>query len=157
MTTETQSHQGFRLTGWHIIAMFVAGFGIIIGVNLTLAVNAVRTFPGIETRNSYVTSQAFDADRAAQLVLGWDVTARLADGQVILSVRDATGAPVNPQIDSATLGRATTTAQDVTPAFTFNGADLVAPFPDQPGNWNLRLTATAADGTPFRQRIIVEH
>ncbi|MEL6586341.1 MAG: FixH family protein [Pseudomonadota bacterium] len=157
MSVATQQDKGFRLKGGHVLAMFVAGFSVIITVNLALAFNAVRTFPGIETKNSYVVSQAFEADRAAQTALGWDVSARLAQGQVLLSIRDAEGDPVSPRIVSATLGRATTTAQDVAPVFVFDGRDLVAPFVDQPGNWNLRLKAIAADGTPFRQRIIVEH
>ena len=40
----TTSKRQFRLTGWHVLAMFVAAFGVIIGVNLTLAFNAVSTF-----------------------------------------------------------------------------------------------------------------
>ncbi len=54
MTAQTT---GRPLTGWHVLAMFVAGFGIIIGVNLTLAFKAVSTFPGLEVPNSYVASQ----------------------------------------------------------------------------------------------------
>lgn len=45
-----------ELTGRHVLLMFVAGFGIIIAVNLTLAFSAVRTFPGLEVKNSYVAS-----------------------------------------------------------------------------------------------------
>ncbi|HBR40028.1 MAG TPA: nitrogen fixation protein FixH, partial [Sulfitobacter pontiacus] len=52
------------LTGWHVLAMFIGGFSIIISVNLALAFNAVRTFPGKETESSYVASQNFDTDRA---------------------------------------------------------------------------------------------
>ena len=52
-----------KLTGWHVLAIFTAAFGVIIGVNLTLAFNAVATFPGLETGNSYVASQSFDARR----------------------------------------------------------------------------------------------
>ena len=61
---QTQAERG--LTGWHVLAMFVTGFSIIIAVNITLAINAVRTFPGKETESSYVASQHFDSDRAAQ-------------------------------------------------------------------------------------------
>ena len=57
------------LTGWHVLAMFVAFFGVIIAVNLTLAWQAISTFPGLEVENSYVASQTFDADRRAQVVL----------------------------------------------------------------------------------------
>ena len=55
-----------ELRGRHVGAMFVAGFGIIIAVNILLAVKAVGTFPGLEVANSYVASQSFDARRKAQ-------------------------------------------------------------------------------------------
>ncbi|MEO0905776.1 MAG: FixH family protein, partial [Pseudomonadota bacterium] len=67
-----------KFTGYHMLGLMVGGFGIIIAVNLTLAWNAVATFPGIETRNSYVVSQKFEADRAAQNALRWDATASIA-------------------------------------------------------------------------------
>ena len=54
------------LTGWHVFAIFVGCFSVIITVNLTLAFQAVNTFPGLVTKNSYIASQSFDADRAAQ-------------------------------------------------------------------------------------------
>ena len=65
----------FTLKGRHVAMMFGVGFGVIIAVNIALAVSAVRTFPGLETKNSYVTSQSFEADRAAQEALGWDASA----------------------------------------------------------------------------------
>lgn len=148
-----------RITGWHVLAMFGTGFGIIIAVNVTLAVNAVRTFPGLEVKNSYVASQNFDADRAAQEALGWDVSARLDRGALRLSF-DQAGTPVRPEIVTAVFGRATVTAADRIPAFAWTGTDFAAPLDlsrqEARGNWNLRLEARADDGTIFRQRIVVE-
>ncbi|CTQ49498.1 FixH family protein [Jannaschia donghaensis] len=143
----------FVLTGRKTFAMFATGFGIIIAVNVTLAVNAVKTFPGLETANSYVASQAFDSDRAAQQALGWRAVAHLSDDAVTLDLRDATGAPVTDVTFDATLGRATNVAQDVTPAFVFDGTVWTAPVSIPPGNWDLRLVATRADGTTFRKRL----
>ncbi len=144
-----------RLTGWHVLAIFVTGFSIIIGVNLTLAYNAVATFPGLETRNSFAASQTFEAERAAQDALGWEVSATLEGDRLTLYVDDAIG-PVVPEITGATMGRATHVYDDLSPAFSHNGRAFVADMPDlKPGNWNLRLEARAADGTPFRQRVIV--
>jgi nitrogen fixation protein FixH len=144
-----------ELTGKHVAAMFVSGFGIIIAVNLTLAWNAVQTFPGLEVKNSYVASQSFDADRAAQLALDWDVRAFLQADQLVLEVsRD--GEPVAPEITGAVFSRATSVSMDQTPEFTFDGTAFTAAVQAGPGNWNLRLVARAADGTIFRQRIIVE-
>lgn len=141
------------LKGRHVLAMFVGGFGVIVTVNLTLAYNAVATFPGVETKNVYVTSQRFDADRAAQDALGWDVGLNYAGGHLILAVTDPHGQPVRPEIRSATLGRATNVADDHAPAFEWDGRTLTAPAELAEGNWNLRLELSAPDGTPFRRRI----
>ncbi|MEO1238489.1 MAG: FixH family protein [Pseudomonadota bacterium] len=143
-----------KITGWHVLAMFVCGFSIIISVNLTLAFNAVSTFPGVEAKNSYVASQVFDRNRVAQEALGWEVAAVIEKDQLILSIQKD-GAPVQPEIEQATFGRATSVAADQTPAFAFDGEAFVAPIDAGPGNWNLRLKARAEDGTLFTQRIIV--
>lgn len=143
-----------ELTGRHFAIIIVGMFSVIIAVNLTLAFKAVSTFPGLEVKNSYVASQNFDTDRAAQEALGWDVSAVLADG--ILRLTFATGAgTAQPEIVSATLGRATNVQQDTTPNLVFDGHSFVAPVDLGRGNWNLRLVARAADGTLFRQRVIV--
>ena len=144
-----------QLTGWHVFAMFGMAFGVIIAVNLTLAFNAVRTFPGLEVKNSYVASQNFDADRAAQLALNWDVTATLEKGDELHLTILKDGQAVAPEIIRATFGRATNVAQDSTPVFAFDGTSHVAKVAAGPGNWNLRLLARADDGTLFQQRIIV--
>ncbi|EKE43355.1 protein RdxH [Oceaniovalibus guishaninsula JLT2003] len=144
------------LTGRHVFAMFAGGFGVIIAVNLVLATQAVRTFPGLEVANSYVASQHFDRDRDAQTALGWQVEAHVDRGDVVLDIRDAAG-PVQPDELHAVLGRATSVAEDVEPVFVFDGKVWRAPVVLGPGNWNIRLTATAPDGTPFRQRIVLHH
>ena len=141
------------LTGWHVFAMFVGAFAVIIGVNLTLAYQAVATFPGVVTKNSYISSQTFDADRAAQDALGWQVKATVADGMLRLSIADPSGTPVFPPKVNATLGRATHVADDVTPVFSWNGTDLSAPVSVAPGYWTLWLDMTAKNGTAFRRRI----
>ncbi len=144
-----------ELKGKHVAAMFISGFGIIIAVNLTLAWNAVQTFPGLEVKNSYVASQSFDADRAAQLALEWDVRAFIQADQLVLEILKD-GDPVQPIITSAVFSRATSVSVDQTPDFKFDGAVFSAPVQAGLGNWNLRIVAKADNGTTFRQRIIVE-
>lgn len=152
MTTKTNE---FEIKGWHVLTGFVMAFGVIIAVNLTLAFNAVRTFPGLEVANSYVASQAFDENRAAQLALGWEVSAQL-DGDTLTLVILENGEAIAPEIETATFGRATHVGQDQTPDFNFDGTALRAQINGGQGNWNLRLRARANDGTLFAQRIIVE-
>ena len=144
-----------KWTGWHVAMIFCGSFGIIIAVNLTLAYNAVHSFPGLEVRNSYVASQEFDANRTAQLALGWSVRADAREGNVILSVTDSLGAPVEVADLRATLGRATHVQDDQSPVFVFDGTSYVAPAKLAPGNWNIRMVARAANGTEFQQRVIL--
>ena len=59
------SHAEKQLTGRKVLLIMCSAFAVIIGVNLTLAFQAVATFPGLEVKNSYVASQSFDDDRAA--------------------------------------------------------------------------------------------
>ena len=142
------------LTGRKVAMIFCAAFGVIIAVNLTLAFKAVSTFPGLEVKNSYVASQTFDAERDAQLALGWEVDAWYSSDAVFLKIEDKYG-PIAPEIRSAVFGKATTTAQDHFLNFRFDGKQLVAPVDITGGNWNLRLVAEAPDGTVFKQRIVV--
>ena len=141
-----------EFTGWHMLGLMVGGFGVIIAVNLTLAWNAVATFPGLETRNPYVVSQHFEADRAAQNALRWTVDAAINSGTLTVAITDVAGNPVQAQITRATLGRATHTGQDSTPVFAWDGVAYSAPVTAGDGYWNLRLEMVAPDGTKFRRR-----
>lgn len=144
-----------EFTGKHAAALFVGAFAVIIGVNLALAWNAVRTFPGLEVSNSYVASQQFNRRLAAQQALGWSVYADARDGQVYLSITDEHGAPVEVAKLSAIVGRATQIKDDIEPAFEFDGTSYVAPIVLADGNWNIRMVARAANGTEFTQRVIL--
>lgn len=143
-----------EIKGWHVFTIFALSFGVIVAVNLTLAFNAIATFPGLEVKNSYVASQSFDVDREAQEALGWEVSAELTDNVLRLRIlQDA--AAIAPMVEQAIFGRATSVAADQTPDFVFDGTALVADVNAGPGNWNLRVKLRAKDGTLFQQRIIV--
>lgn len=144
-----------QITGKHVFIGFAAAFGLIIAVNILLAYSAVKTFPGLEVKNSYVASQNFDERRAAQQALGWTVRADHGDGQLVLSIADEFGQPVLVKALDAVLGRATHVGDDVKPAFEFDGSAYVAPVELADGNWNIRMTAVADDGTEFTQRVVL--
>jgi nitrogen fixation protein FixH len=88
---------GFTLKGWHVLVAMVMFFGIIFAVNTVFITTALNTFPGEETRRSYVQgleyNQVIEA-RRAQAELGWSASANLAEERVLIEVRDADGAPV---------------------------------------------------------------
>ncbi|SEP10694.1 Nitrogen fixation protein FixH [Salinihabitans flavidus] len=144
-----------EFTGRHAAMVFIGAFTVIIGVNLALAWNAVATFPGLEVKNSYVASQEFDVRRDAQEALGWDVRARAEGGFVSLAITGADGQPVEVERLHAVVGRATHVKDDVEPEFRFDGRAYVAPLELGAGNWNIRMTALASDGTEFAQRVVL--
>ncbi|MBS9717403.1 FixH family protein [Pseudohalocynthiibacter aestuariivivens] len=143
------------LTGRKVFAILFAAFAVIIGVNVFMAFSAIRTFPGLEVGNSYVASQTFDADRAAQDALGWDVSAIIEANELVLTILDDLGAPAGIAELQAILGRATNIRDDMNPEFTYENGVYRAPVDVAPGNWNLRLVATAEDGTKFQRRIVL--
>lgn len=141
------------LTGRKVLAMFVAFFGVIIAVNLTMAYMAVGTFPGLDVKNSYVASQTFDDDRAAQAALGWVVNVSYSEGELLVAVVDENGKPADVAKLNAIVGRPTHVRDDQTPEFQQRGGMFKARLTLGAGLWNLRLDATALDGTPFKQRL----
>lgn len=159
MTMETAVQDtGRKLTGWHVLAMFVGGFGLIIGVNLFMAYSAVSTFPGMEVDSSYADSQTFDDRRYAQEALGWNARVEIpGDGTLVLHLVDEAGAPVAPAELTALLTRPTNREEDrLLELARVNGA-FVAPVVLGDGQWRLRLTGVARDGTEYRHNITFRH
>jgi nitrogen fixation protein FixH len=144
-------HQPRALTGRRVAWIAGGAFVFMLIPNIILTVMAVDTFSGLVVPNSYVASQSFDRDRAAQQALGWTVGIAHEDGVLRLSIADATGHPVRPPQLSVTLGRPTTTRDDrilvleETPSGYAAAADLA------PGGWRAEIVATAGDGTRFHQ------
>jgi len=152
----TESTRG-KMTGRKVLVIFFSAFGIILSVNLLMAYSAVSTFPGLEVRNSYVSSQGFNDRLTAQRSLGWDVHVGVTDGELRVVFTDPDGSPATVSEFEATLGRATHTRDDLQPEFAYDAGTFTAPVTIAPGNWNLRLIATAPDGTEFRQRVSFRH
>ncbi|MGO4915234.1 FixH family protein [Pseudogemmobacter sp. W21_MBD1_M6] len=142
-------------TGRKVFAFTASAFAVIIGVNLTLAYQAVHTFPGLEVKNSYVASQEFNVRKSAQEALGWTVEADVTGGVLTVAFVDKDGARVEVADMTATLGRATEVKDDEFPDFVYRDRAFTAPVAATSGNWNLRLVATAPDGTLFQQRVIL--
>lgn len=141
-----------EITGRQVAVFTVGAFGIIIAVNLVMAWKAVSTFPGVEAPNTFVASQEFDIRREAQERLGWTVAPLHEGSRVKLAITDAAGQPVEVASLDVLIGRPTSSRDDVTPAFTFVGGIYEAPVDLAPGQWMLKLSAVAKDGTLFEQR-----
>ncbi|WBU59196.1 FixH family protein [Paracoccus albus] len=141
------------LTGRGMLTVFLSLFGIIIGVNIVMAVTAVRSFPGLEVANSYVASQNFDRERAAQQSLGWRAEPVYENGQLSVKISDAQGLPAPVQALNITVSRPTQKRDDVSPEMRYLSGLWVADLNLQPGAWVVHLQAEAPDGTIFRQRL----
>ena len=69
-----------RFTGWHMAAILLGFFGLVVAVNLYMAHTAISTFGGTVVENSYVASQKFNGWLAAarrQDRLGWSARVSL--------------------------------------------------------------------------------
>ena len=147
-----------KLTGRHVLGIFVVGFGLIFGVNFFMAYRAISTFPGMEVDSSYADSQTFDDRRLAQEALGWNASVEIpGDGTLVLHLVDEAGAPVAPAELTALLTRPTNREEDqLLELARVNGA-FVAPVVLGDGQWRLRLTGVARDGTEYRHNITFRH
>jgi nitrogen fixation protein FixH len=70
-----------RFTGWHMTAILVGGFGVVVAVNMLMATLAVGSFGGVVVENSYVASQNFNSwlkEARDENALGW--TAEVSRG-----------------------------------------------------------------------------
>lgn len=144
-----------EITGRHVLFVTVSAFALIIGVNVLMAWKAISTFPGLEVKNSYVASQTFDADRAAQEALGWVLTPEYdaATQELRLAFTDKGGQPVLLRDLDVLVGRPTEVAEDQRPGFARDAGVYVAKAALTEGKWMLQVEAHAEDGTLFRQRI----
>ncbi len=136
--------------GRHMSAILVAGFAVVVAVNIGAAVIAKRTFGGIVVENSYVASQDFNGwlDEAAhERSLGWQVEpSREPDGRVRLAL---TGVPEGARIEAVArhpLGRLPDRPLHF--SIAFENASVSREYLPA-GRWTLRVTVRA-EGQQFR-------
>ncbi|MEM8752117.1 MAG: FixH family protein [Pseudomonadota bacterium] len=144
------------LTGRKVLAIACGGFGVIIAANLTLAVAAVGTFPGLEVANGYIASQTFEDERAAQVRLGWSAKADYDGETVAVALTDRAGDAPRLSDIAIRIGRPTTEAVDVTPEFYETAKGYATKAKLAPGLWRVDVAATGANGEAFRQQLVIE-
>lgn len=126
-----------RITGRHAAIALVAFFGVVIAVNVTMAMFATRTFGGVVVENSYVASQKFNQWLSAaerQKRLGWSIEPALDSGRKVvvrLNVEEAAvrGFARHP------LGR----EPDVALSFAPRNGEYVSDKPLPSGRWDVHL------------------
>lgn len=87
-----------EFTGRHMWMLMVAFFGVILAVNVTMAVVSSTSWTGLVVQNSYIASQEFETKRLAheaQQAAGWKASFTYAPGVAELIVTDGAGNPVD--------------------------------------------------------------
>ena len=139
-------------TGRHMLAIFVAFFGIVIAVNFWVASIALHSFSGVVVENSYVASQQFNGwlkDAKTEQALGWSAAvSRDAAGR--LDVKTA-GMPAGAKL-TAQLRRPLGKPDDRTEALREIAPGHYQSQELDPGRWFVRIEADA-NGQHWAQEV----
>lgn len=141
---------GFRLTGWHVLAIIVGFFSVVVAVDVSFLMTAYRTHPGEVSVTPYEDGLLYNkhlAQLAAQERLGWRATAAAQPGAVVIEFRDRTGAPLRGLAIAARLERPATESGRVVLRFAEAAPGrYVARARGLTGAWDLTAEAHG-DGT----------
>jgi nitrogen fixation protein FixH len=145
---------GFRLTGWHVLAMVCAFFGVVIAVDVGMAMMAYRTFSGEVAKDPYEAGLLFNrtlAERRTQAALGWTADIdMIKGGDLRVTVKGKDGAPIDGLKVSAVLERPATESGRENLAFARTGPGIYdARAGHLSGAWDVRVRAVDGQGRPF--------
>lgn len=152
--SQTLTHTGFHIKGWHVLAGVIAFFTLVVGVDVGFTVMAYRTFPGEVSRTPYEDGVAYNrklAQLAAQSRLGWTVAAGVEpSGEILVQVRDRGGQPVRGLAGMGKLERPATEAGRVMAKFREAAPGQYLARPGRLlGAWDLTVTLTDPAGHRF--------
>lgn len=138
-----------------MLVLMIGFFGVVIAVNLVMAVFATTTWTGLVVKNSYVASQHFNDRLAAarlQKKLGWKSTLDTKGGKFVFTIRDRSGQPVPDLAINGKLERLSSDRSDRMLWFKQASAGrYVTNAPAGSGRWKVDLTARGHAGRTYRQ------
>ncbi len=148
-------------TAWRFFPhAMVASIGMMVLVDGGLAFTALRSFPGRAAEDVFDHSNSYNdvLDIAAQEAsLGWTLEAGLQGGAAMLRLADRAGRPVRGAAIRGTAMRPLGASHSV--VLTFHeqapGIYLADVGLTLPGQWELRLLATAAAGSVHATRRVI--
>lgn len=150
---EAPARTGFVIRGWHVLLMIVGFFAVVIGVDATFTVLAVRTFPGQVSVTPYEDGLLYNrriAQLEAQERLGWRAAAAAEPGQVALEFVDRDGRPLSGLAITGRLERPATEAGRIALRFAETAPGrYVAPAGRIAGAWDLTAEARGPSGGAF--------
>ena len=145
MNSAGKTRRQFRFTGWHMFAAMVAFFGVIVGVNLTMAMLASKSWTGLVVKSSYVASQKFNSELAQaeqQRSMGWTSDLSYAAGQIRLGLKNRQGEVLFVDEAHAYIGRPAYERDDQAIVLTRAGDGSVqGDINLAPGAWAIRVEA----------------
>jgi nitrogen fixation protein FixH len=142
-----------QFTGWHMLAVVFCFFGVVIAVNVSMAVVASTSWTGLVVANSYVAGQDFEAKRIAheaQVEAGWSSDLSYSEGSVRLRVSDPSGEAIDLGAVKVLLNRPVGGHDDQTIELLQAGDGLYeASVALDPGVWEATATAPSTALGPF--------
>ena len=147
-------HADREFTGRHMLLVMVAFFGVIITVNVTMAVLATRSWTGLVVGNTYVASQEFNerTERGrAQMALGWQAALSVEPGRLGYRITDQNGSVILLEHVTMLLHRPVSAAND-TEIVLERSADggYAADITLDDGSWIVEVEAEAGLEFPYR-------
>jgi nitrogen fixation protein FixH len=133
-----------EFTGWHMLAVTLGFFGVVVAVNIFMAVSSITSWTGLVVENSYVASQEFNGKLAAsrqQAALGWSARLSSDAGRVVFTLLDAEGESVAADAVAAEFSRPIGVSEDRTLAFEPRDGAFVTAEALPAGIWNVVVTA----------------
>ncbi|UVC15117.1 FixH family protein [Mesorhizobium onobrychidis] len=150
-----------EFTGRHMLLIILSFFGVIVGVNLTLATLATTSWTGLIVENTYVASQQFNRkaeEGRAQAALGWTGKLTIAWGEVRYSLSDAAGKPLELHGVRVLFRHPAYEAEDKAVSLALaSGQEFAAQHTPRDGVWIVEVDADAGLTEPYRdvRRIMV--
>lgn len=156
-----------RITGRHVLAGFLAFFGLIFAANAVFVYFALNSWTGLETAKHYQEGLAYNRILAAddsQAALGWRARVDVenaADGRVrvVLYLEDKRGTPLEGAVVRSEIIRPTHEGYDLSARLLplgngRYGAEIALPLA---GQWDVRVAAHA-DGRRYllQDRVVIE-
>lgn len=156
MEVSARMRSNWRFFPWAV----VAGMGVVIAVNVTMTVLAVRSFPGNVGSDGFTLSnrynQVMQSARTDQ-GRGWSVIADLADDRPRVVTRGRDGAPLGDARVQVSARRPLGSDARIPLAMSVQGAGVhvSADGLPAPGQWDLTIAVTAHGETlTTTQRVV---
>lgn len=147
-------------TGRHAALVICGGFAIVFAVNLTMAVLATRSFPGLVVPNSYIASQKFNgwlAAGRAQQAQGWNVSATADGDRLVIRAMESGGAVLTDLDATAAVSHPLGQGDPVRITLTETApGTYTGPLGLTPGQWQAEIRLSRGEQQHYlKQRLLV--